>query len=81
MWILLILGMRVPTLLNQELYAPSWVLLLLGLRVPTPSICVGYSDPRTGSTHAIEPIIMCALVGTPATRTESTHAYYMCGYS
>ena len=81
MWVLLILGMRVSTLLNQELCAPWWVPLLLGLGVPTPIICVGTSDPRTGSTHAIEPIIMCALVGTPAPRTESTHPYYMWGYS
>ena len=33
---------------------------------------MGTSDPRTGSTHVIEPRIMCALVGTPAPRTEST---------
>ena len=50
-----------------------WVLLILGLRVPTSSILVGTSDPRTGSTHVIEPSILCALVGTPAPRTESTH--------
>ena len=34
---------------------------------------MGTVDPRTGSTHVIEPRSMCALVGTPAPRTESTH--------
>ena len=34
---------------------------------------VGTSDPRTESTHVIEPRIVCALVGTPAPRAESTH--------
>ena len=34
---------------------------------------MGTSDPRTESTHVIEPRIMCALVGAPAPGTESTH--------
>ena len=42
---------------------------------------VGTPDPRTESTHVIEPRIMCALVGTPAPRTERTHPFYICGYS
>ena len=41
--------------------------------MPTSGMCLGTSDPRTEGTHAIEPRIMCALVGTPAPRTESTH--------
>ena len=89
MLVLLILGLGVPIpsicvgtsdprtrsthVIEQELCAPWWVLLLLGLRVPTSSISVGISDPRTGSTHVIEARIMCALLGTPAPRTESTH--------
>ena len=48
-----------------------WV--LLRLRVPISSICVGTPEPRTESTHVIEPRITCALVGAPAPGTESTH--------
>ena len=46
---------------------------MLGLRVQISGICVGTADPRTVSTHVIEPSIMCPLMGTPAPRTESTH--------
>ena len=43
-------------------------------------MCLGSFDPRTEGTHAMEPRIMCALVGTPASRTESTHLWYVFGY-
>ena len=45
-------------------------------------MCLGTVDPRTESTHVIEPRIMCALVRVPTSsiclgasdpRTESTH--------
>ena len=51
--------------------------------LPYSKVCWGIPDLGTEITHVVEPRSMHVLdlVGTPDPKTESTHPWYMCGYS